>query len=79
MFPESRRKTYYLIAIHEQRSRIHKVVLQQLGWAKATGLAMVARRDGRRFDGATWLHKPRELPKEDFKTGRFETPDREGN
>ena len=27
----------------------------------------VARRDGQRFDSAIWLHKARELPKEEFK------------
>ena len=47
--------------------RIHKVELQQVGWAKATELVKVARRDGQRFDCATWLHKARELPKEEFK------------
>ena len=66
-FPESRRKAYYLMAIHEQLPRIHKVDLQQVGWSKATELAKVARRDGQRFDSATWLHKARELPKEEFK------------
>jgi hypothetical protein len=66
-FPESRRKAYYLMAIHEQLPRISKVDLQQVGWAKATDLAKVARRDGQRFDSATWLHKARELPKEEFK------------
>ena len=66
-FPESRRKAYYLMAIHEQLPRIHKVELQQVGWTKATELAKVARRDGQRFDCATWLHKARELPKEEFK------------
>jgi hypothetical protein len=66
-FPESRRKAYYLMAIHERLPRIHKVDLQQVGWAKATELAKVARRDGQRFDCATWLHKARELPKEEFK------------
>jgi hypothetical protein len=66
-FPESRRKAYYLMAIHEQLPRIHKVELQQVGWSKATELAKVARRDGQRFDSATWLHKARELPKEEFK------------
>jgi hypothetical protein len=66
-FPESRRKAHYLMAIHERLPRIHKVDLQQLGWAKATELAKVARRDGQRFDSATWLHKARELPKEEFK------------
>jgi hypothetical protein len=66
-FPESRRKAYYLMAIHEQLPRIPKVDLQQVGWAKATELAKVARRDGQRFECATWLHKARELPKEEFK------------
>ena len=66
-FPESRRKAYYLMAIHEQLPRIHKGELQQVGWAKATELAKIARRDGQRFDCATWLHKARELPKEAFK------------
>jgi hypothetical protein len=66
-FPESRRKAYYLMAIHEHLPRIHKVELQQVGWSKATELAKVARRDGQRFDSATWLHKARELPKEEFK------------
>ena len=66
-FPESRRKAYYLMAIHEQLPRIHKVELRQVGWTKATELAKVARRDGQGFDCATWLHKARELPKEEFK------------
>ena len=66
-FPESRRKAYYLMAIHEQLPRIRKVELQQVGWAKATELAKVARRDRQHFDCATWLHKAQELPKEEFK------------
>jgi hypothetical protein len=66
-FPESRRKAYYLMSIHEQLPRIHKVDLQQVGWTKATELAKVARRDGQRFDCATWLHKARQLPKDEFK------------
>jgi hypothetical protein len=28
----------------------------------------VARKDGERFDSATWLHRAKELPKEGFKT-----------
>jgi hypothetical protein len=62
-FPESRRKAYHLMAIHERLARIHKIDLQQVGWAKATELAKVARRDGQRFDRATWLHKARDYPK----------------
>jgi hypothetical protein len=30
-------------------------------------LVKVARKDGERFDCATWLHKAKELPKEGFK------------
>ncbi|MGC1650780.1 MAG: hypothetical protein WA741_33565 [Candidatus Sulfotelmatobacter sp.] len=66
-FPESRRKAYYLMAIHEQLPRRVHHDLQQVGWAKAAELAKVARRDGDRFDCATWLHKAIELPKEGFK------------
>jgi hypothetical protein len=66
-FPESRRKAYYLMAIHEQLpKRIHSD-LSKVGWSKATELAKVARRDGDEFDCATWLHRAKELPKEEFK------------
>ena len=66
-FPESRRKAYYLMAIHENLTRIPKRQLREVGWSKATELVRVARRDGSEFDCATWLHKAKELPKEDFK------------
>src|SRR5712671_6713675 len=66
-FPDSRRKAYYLMAIHEHLPRISKPELKMVGWAKATDPVKVARKDGNRFDRATWLHKARELPKEEFK------------
>jgi hypothetical protein len=66
-FPESRRKAYYLMAIHEHLKRIPKRQLREVGWSKATELIKVAHRDGSAFDCATWLHKAKELPKEDFK------------
>jgi hypothetical protein len=66
-FPESRRKAYYLMAIHEQLPKIPKPQLKLVGWTKAAELAKVARRDGQRFDCATWVHKAQELPKEKFK------------
>jgi hypothetical protein len=34
---------------------------------KGLELAKLARRDGQRFDCATWLHRAREMPKEDFR------------
>ena len=64
---ESRRKAYYLMAIHEQLPRQTHRDLKQVGWTKAAELAKVARRDGQSFDCATWLHKAQELPKEEFK------------
>jgi hypothetical protein len=66
-FADSRRKAYYLMAIHEHLTRIPKQELQKVGWSKAIELVKVARRDGEEFDCATWLHKAKELPKEGFK------------
>src|SRR5512146_3462964 len=66
-FPESRRKAYYLMSIHEQLPRTVKKELKQVGWSKAAELAKVARRDGERFDCANWLHKAQELPTQQFK------------
>src|ERR1700730_11270906 len=66
-FPESRRKAYYLMAIHENLTRIPKQQLREVGWSKAAELVKVARRDAENFDCATWLHKAKEMPKEGFK------------
>jgi hypothetical protein len=66
-FPGSRRKAYYLMAIHEHLPKIPKPDLKLIGWSKATELVKVARRDREQFDCATWLHKATELPKEEFK------------
>jgi hypothetical protein len=66
-FPASRRKAYYLMAIHEHLPRIPKLELNVVGWSKAIELVKVARRDRDQFDCATWLHKAKEMPKEEFK------------
>src|SRR5450631_621151 len=66
-FPESRRKAYYLLAIHEHLTRIPKRQLREIGWTKARELVKVARRDGTEFDCAPWVHKAKQLPKEEFK------------
>ena len=66
-FVDSRRKAYYLMAIHENLTRIPKHELQKVGWSKATELVKVVRRDGKEFDCATWLHKAKEMPKDGFK------------
>ena len=66
-FPESRRKAYYLMAIHEQLPRIQKRKLEQIGWTKARELAKVARREQQEFDCAPWVHKATTMPREEFK------------
>jgi hypothetical protein len=66
-FPDSRRKAYYLMAIQENLTRVPKQQLREIGWSKATDLAKVARREGERFESATWVHKAQVLPKEQFK------------
>ena len=65
-FPESRRKAYYLMSIHEQLPPEVRKELKEVGWTKGLELAKLARRDRQKFDCATWLHKARELPKQDF-------------
>jgi hypothetical protein len=67
-FPESRRKAYYLMSIHEYLPPEVKRELKQVGWTKGLELAKLARsRDGQSFDCATWLHKARAMPKEEFR------------
>src|SRR5689334_20709517 len=80
-FPESRRKAYYLMSIHEHLPPQVRRELEEVGWTKGLELAKLARRDRQKFDCATWLHKAREMPKEQFKrevekelTGREREP-----
>jgi hypothetical protein len=42
-FADSRRKAYYLMAIHENLTKIPKHDLQQVGWSKATELVKFTR------------------------------------
>src|SRR5213592_435287 len=66
-FAESRRKAYYLMSIHEHLPAQVRRELNQVGWTKGLELAKLARRrEGQEFDCATWLHKAREMPKEQF-------------
>jgi len=80
-FPESRRKAYYLMSIHEHLPPQARKDLREVGWTKGVELAKLARRDVQHFDCATWLHKARRLPKDQFKhevekelTGRDSEP-----
>jgi hypothetical protein len=66
-FPESRRKAYYIMTIHEHLTQIPKRELQEIGWTKARELVRVARADGQRFDCAPWVHKARTMTREQFR------------
>jgi hypothetical protein len=80
-FPESRRKAYYLMCIHENLPPQVRKELKQVGWTKGRELAKLARAEGHRFDCAPWVHKARTMPREEFKrevekqlTGRESEP-----
>ena len=66
-FPDSRRKAYYLMSIHDQLRQIPAAEIEELGWGKALELAKVARSEGRQFDCATWLHRAQESTKQELK------------
>ena len=66
-FPESRRKAYYLMSIHEHLPKQARKELKQIGWTKAVELVKVARREEQSFNCATWMHKAATLPKQQFK------------
>jgi hypothetical protein len=66
-FADSRRKAYYLMSIHEHLTRVSKPQLREMGWTKARELVKVARKDGAEFACAPWVHKAKELPKEQFR------------
>jgi hypothetical protein len=51
-FPQSRRKAYYLMAIHEQLPNPIRRDLREIGWSKATDLVRIVRRDGNRIHRA---------------------------
>ena len=76
-FPESRRKAYYLRSIHEHLPPQARRDLKEVGWTKGLELAKIAKRDRQDLDCATWLHKVREMSKEEVKrqlTGRETEP-----
>src|SRR3954468_12953102 len=79
-FPESRRKAYYLMSIHEHLPPEVKRELKQVGWSKGLELAKLARsRDSQSFDCATWLHKARAMPQEEFRQAvEKELPGKDG-
>ncbi len=66
-FPESRRKAYYLMSIHEHLPTPIKRELKQVGWTKGLELAKLAReRMGRSSIVQPGCTKPRNCPKKNF-------------
>jgi len=65
-FPESRRKAYYLMSIHEHLPPQARKDLKEIGWTKGRELAKLARAEGQQFECAPWVHKARSLPREEF-------------
>jgi hypothetical protein len=65
-FPESRRKAYYLMSIHEHLPPQVRKELKEIGWTKGRELAKLARAEGQRFDCAPWVHKARSMTREKF-------------
>ncbi len=65
-FPESRRKAYYLMSIHEHLPPQVRKDLKDIGWTKGRELAKLARAEGQQFDCAPWVHKARSMPREEF-------------
>src|SRR5256885_1638570 len=56
-FPESRRKAYYLMSIHEHLPPQARKELKEVGWAKGIELAKLVRAQGQGFDCAPSGHK----------------------
>ncbi|MGA2859390.1 MAG: hypothetical protein ABSE40_21185 [Candidatus Sulfotelmatobacter sp.] len=54
------------MSIHEHLPPQARKQLKEVGWTKGLELAKLARRDDQHFDCATWLHKARHMPKEQF-------------
>jgi len=65
-FPESRRKAYYLMSIHENLPPQARKDLKEIAWTRGRELAKLARAEGQRFDCALWVHKARSLPRKAF-------------
>ena len=65
-FPDSRRKAYYLMAIHEHLPPQVRKELKEIGWTKGRELAKLARAEGQRFNCAPWVHKARSMRREEF-------------
>ena len=55
------------MSIHEHLPPQVKKELKEIGWTKGRELAKLARQQGQRFESAPWVHKARQLPREEFR------------
>jgi len=65
--PESPRKAYYLMSIHERLPPQTRKELKEVGWTKGMELAKIARRDRQDFDCATRVAQSPRDAHEQFK------------
>src|SRR3989454_8312852 len=65
-FPESRRKAYYLMSIHEHLPPEARRELKAIGWAKGLELAKLARRGGERFEKGNLVGRSPGMPARGF-------------
>ena len=54
------------MSIHEHLPPQVRKDLKQVGWTKGVELAKLARKQGQRFESATWLHRARHMLKAEF-------------
>ena len=62
-FPESRRKAYYLMSIHEHVPRQVRKDLKDVGWTKGLELAKLARKQGQQFEVQPGCTRPDTCPR----------------
>ena len=78
-FPESRRKAYYLMSIHEHLPPQVRRELKQVGWTKGLELAKVARSDRQEFDCATLVAQSSLATERAVQARGREAPHRQGH
>ena len=65
-FPESRKKAYYLMSIHEHLPAQARKELKEVGRTKELELANIARRDREHFDVQPGCTKPAKCPRKNL-------------
>ena len=78
-FPDSRRKAYYLMAIHENLTRVPKQQLREIGWTKATRTCEGGAEGGGALRKCNLGAQGPSAPQGRVQAGGRATPDGEGN